>query len=459
MPYQRNPHFTGRDELLDQLYITISETNRKKYNHRVALFGLGGVGKTQVAIEYAYRNEPLYSGIYWISAVDENALLSGFLEIAKQTKCVPNSTKLKPKEVAERVLSWLRRQPTWLLIYDNLDDIKVIKNYLVDMASEGHTLITTRNPNAISIPAEGLEVSVLDVQGAIDLLCTRSEIVVVDVVKDEATQIVTELGCLPLAIEQAAAYVREASKDMFTFLQTYRVNRKAFHERVPHGNWDYTLSVATTWLLAFDVIAKMNAGAAKLLQLFAFLNPDLILIEFLQAGLDGLDDQLQEVVRPPVVFQDALFLLEQFSLIRRGKSGITMHRLVQIVVKDNMTEAETYDRWNAAIGLCHAAFPESSAETLILCRRYQEQVMMPLASRNFNNSSRFLELLVRVGRFLRWQIQRSGTSLAQCCSRIFRITRRGTSRYNVFYPLSPIFLCSSGKVEGRGQTRQAEPKQ
>lgn len=400
MPYQRNPHITGRDELLDQLYVRVSERKPKQYNHRVALYGLGGVGKTQVAIEYAYRNESIYSGIYWISAVDEAALLSGFLEIATETKCVPSVENLKLTEVAKRVLRWLRKRPSWLMIYDNLDDITVVKNYLPDMTSEGHTLITTRNPNAISIPAEGLEVDVLDVQGAMELLCIRSEIVALDAVKAEAIKIVTELGFLPLAIEQAAAYIREASKDIFTFFETYRANRTQIHQRIPHGNWDYSSSVATTWLLAFSVIAKKNIGAAKLLRLFAFLNPDLILIDFLQAGLDGLDHELQKVVRSPLVFQAALFLLEQFSLIRRWKDGITIHRLVQTVIKDNMTEAEKQEQWDSAIGLCYTAFPNPATENRMTCRRYQEQVMVPLASQNWENSSRFGEILIRVGQFL-----------------------------------------------------------
>lgn len=400
MPHQRNPHFTGRDELLDELYVRLCETKPKQYSHRIALYGLGGVGKTQTAIEYAYRNEKLYDGIYWVSAVDEAALLSGFQEIADLTKCVTGAKDLKPTDVAKRVLLWLHQQENWLMIFDNLDDVAILKDYLPDMISGGHTLITTRNPKALSIPAEGLEVRLLDQHSASELLCMRSGVVIDPIAEAEAVKIVTELGFLPLAIEQAAAYIREASNDIFTFLQMYKLHRKELHKRMPSGNWDYESSVATTWQLAFGVIENENPHAAKLLQLFAFLNPDLILIEFLQAGVEGLFDDLRELVLCQLDFQEALFVLERFSLIKRTHDGIIIHRLVQTVIKDNLTESDICCLWNATIGLCHAAFPEPNLESHVRCRRLQDQVSTLLYAPATENSIQLGEILDRVGLFL-----------------------------------------------------------
>ena len=101
---QRNPQFTGRDELLTQLSSTLRETKQKRFNHRIAIYGIGGVGKTQVAIEYVYRYETQYDGIYWISASDQAELLSGFQEIGLMTGCVSAVTDRKPIEVAKEVL-------------------------------------------------------------------------------------------------------------------------------------------------------------------------------------------------------------------------------------------------------------------------------------------------------------------------------------------------------------------
>src|SRR5271170_5194469 len=104
MPYEKNPHFTGRDELLSLLGEKLQDTTEKKYNHRVAIYGMGGVGKTQLAIEYVYKNEAKYHSIFWISSADQATLLSGFQEIARVTECVPNLNDLKPTDVARAVL-------------------------------------------------------------------------------------------------------------------------------------------------------------------------------------------------------------------------------------------------------------------------------------------------------------------------------------------------------------------
>ena len=180
VPYQRNPHITGRDELLTQVSEKLRETKQKKFNHRIAIYGIGGIGKTQVAIEYVYQYETQYDGIYWINASDQAALLSGFQEIGSMTGCVSTATDLEPIEVAKGVLSWLRREQNWLVVIDNLDDITVVAGFLPQTGPHQHTLITTRNPNSSGIPAEGLEVPLLDSADSVDLLCTLSNIAIIE---------------------------------------------------------------------------------------------------------------------------------------------------------------------------------------------------------------------------------------------------------------------------------------
>src|ERR1700737_1041054 len=175
MPYLQNRRFTGREDLLLQLREKLCEENQMEYNHRVAIYGLGGVGKTQIAIEYVYRHKEQYSDIYWIGASDQTGLLSGFQDIERTTHCLQNSGNLKPTEVAQRVCSWLRQHHNWLLIIDNLDDISVADSYLSQILDSGHTLITTRNPNAPDIAAKGLEIPLLGASEAVDLLCIGSK--------------------------------------------------------------------------------------------------------------------------------------------------------------------------------------------------------------------------------------------------------------------------------------------
>jgi len=217
---------------------------------------MGGVGKTQVAIEYVYQHENDYNHIYWISASDQAALLSGFQEIGEKTGCLSSETEsLKPIEVAKIVLSWLRLQENWLLIIDNLDDVSVTNGYLPTMDQGGHTLITTRNPNAESIPAEGSQIPLLCKDNAIALLRIRSEISEANEssFSSVAADIVDELGILPLAIDHAAAFIRDSlNSDINEFLSIFRKRRKEVLARDFTSNRTYPNSVAVTFLLSFE---------------------------------------------------------------------------------------------------------------------------------------------------------------------------------------------------------------
>jgi tetratricopeptide (TPR) repeat protein len=381
---QKNPHFTGRKNLLKLLHDKLFDETQDRYTHRIALYGLGGVGKTQVAVEYVVTHEDYYTGIYWITAVDQAELFSGFQKIAAKTGCV--ATSMDPPDIARVVLEWLEEQDRWLLVLDNMDDISIAGDYLPRLrAGGGHLLITTRDPNATGIPAEGLEVSVLEVKDAKELLLLRSnlcddDIVLSQEINNEAIRIVTTLGFLALAIEQAAAYIREQLKDIFKFMAVYLSRRKALHSRRTWGNWEYRWEVATTWLLSFEEIEKRSSDAAKLLRLFAFLNPDGILVEFLEAGKDGVPEIVGALIGDSFLLNNALGELERFSLIRRPADGnvVTIHRLVQSVIKGEMASNDMVEYQGMVLGLFDSAFPKSTEETRQLCRRYQGQVVGPL---------------------------------------------------------------------------------
>jgi tetratricopeptide (TPR) repeat protein len=405
VPYQRNEHFTGRKELLDTFFGKLNEIIPRSHNHRLALYGLGGVGKTQLALQYAYTYKANYDAIYWISAVNQASLLSGLREVGKRTGCLLNV------DSAEKgVVSWLNQQDRWLLILDNLDDATVVDGFLPDTSPNQHTLITTRNPNTDEIPAEGLEISVLQLQDAIDLLYLRSKVPRISQIPNgeaEATKIVQELGLLPLAVEQAAAYIREVSKDIFKFLPSYQKNRQRYHRRIPRGNWKYQNSIATTWRLSFERVEQNNIAAAQLLRLLSFLNPDGILTEFLETGKEGLSTDLLDTIADSDKFDEALSELERWSIIRRepdeaGGQRITIHRLVQAVIKDEMTEADFLLFTGEVLSLCDRSFPQYGLKKELrpLCRKYQTQVIIPLSEIPVTKSTTQLRLLKRISWFL-----------------------------------------------------------
>ena len=198
----------------------------KQYDHRVALFGMGGVGKTQIAIEYVLTHTDMYMAVFWISAVSQADLFSGFQNIAREIGC-PN---IDLEQVTNQVLRWFKQQTGWLLVLDNLDDITIVDPYLPDISCSGHVLITMRDPNATGIPAQGLKVEVFAEEEATELLLHRADLAdnPSERVQTEAARIVTELGFLALAVEQAAAYIRVQLKDIFKFLGVYKEHRKLF---------------------------------------------------------------------------------------------------------------------------------------------------------------------------------------------------------------------------------------
>lgn len=273
---QRNPHFTGRESLLTNIRAKICDQSPKEFNHRLALYGMGGVGKTQIAIQYVTQFENEYESIAWITASSQEELWAGLEGIALQTGSV-NPTSLQPSEIANRVVSWLYEKDNWLLVLDNVDDIKVIDGYLPRLRpGGGHVLITTRNPNSINIPAEGLEIGVHEPDEAKQLLLQRAHLTQLAIsnqkIDPEAAEIVKSLGFLALAIDQAASYIREGLKDIFKFRPIYAKKRRYIHDRKSPGNSYYKDTVATTWVLSVNAVRSRNPRAIELLDLFAFMD-------------------------------------------------------------------------------------------------------------------------------------------------------------------------------------------
>jgi tetratricopeptide (TPR) repeat protein len=404
VPYQQNFRFTGRKAFMETLKERLFVQVQKQYNHRVALYGMGGVGKTQIALEYVYSHEASYERIYWISAVDQASLLSGYRQIAEEVGIVVAETS-NLIDTAKSVILWLRREQNWLVVIDNLDDITIADGFLPENGPQKHTLITTRNPDSEGIPAEGLEVPLFDHEDAVALLSIGSRIDTPpnSTEKEQADTIVKELQCLPLAVEHAAAYVRVVTGDFAGYRQEYDKNRSGVNLWLPPGNKQYPYSVATTFSMSFAVAQKNNLHAAHLLRLLSFLNPDGILIEFLVAGVDALGCDLQRVVSVPGELAKALLELEKFSLIRwdRRKKLISLHRLVQTVIRDGLFGDEATLILTTIVHLCDQSFPtELTKETRTRCRLYQDQVLEPLLRTDTILTENAADIKRRVGNFL-----------------------------------------------------------
>jgi NB-ARC domain/Tetratricopeptide repeat len=387
VPYQENAIFVGRVELLTRLFEMLRDSKEFEYNHRVALYGLGGVGKTQTALKYVYSKRDCYHSIFWVSAVDQATLVTEFQKILTITQPdvpFPDSSD----QLARLVITWLEKHPSWLIVFDNLDDINVIDGFLPVNSNQKHTLITTRNPSAENIPAQGLEIEIMSPADAIDFFLLRAAFPRdSERHRSEAAKIIEELGYLPLAIEQAAAYTRESKREIEDYLPLYqksRDSRRHHYKWVPHGPRPYQYSVATTWNISIFVIQEdqeYGEVAQSLLRLFAFLNPDGILLEFLQRGVDAFPDNLKSLIVNDVRFEEALQLLQRFSLIKIlvNPRTVTMHRMVQEVIQHGLDDDELSTVWDIIGKFFLLAYPlVSDRQSRIDCRKYQNQILPSL---------------------------------------------------------------------------------
>jgi hypothetical protein len=140
--YQRNPYFTGREDVISQLHRALHAENRVALSHPQGISGLGGIGKTQTALEYAYRYRSDYNAVFWVRADSAPSIVSSLVELAHVLQ-LPERNEKDQELIVQAVLRWLRLYPDWLLIYDSIDDLSIVEPFL-PKAGLGHLLFTTR---------------------------------------------------------------------------------------------------------------------------------------------------------------------------------------------------------------------------------------------------------------------------------------------------------------------------
>ena len=262
VPYPRNPNFTGREAILTQLETALASGTPAALSQAIA--GLGGVGKTQTAVEYAYRHRDQYRAVLWVRADTETSLVSGYRELA-EVLGLPEKDAQDSNEVAAAVRRWLGREPGYLLILDNADDPALVKPYLPP-DPRGHVLLTSRahNFDVLSI-RKPIELPVLTPDEALEFLLKRTgrEGPLDPAEQDAARTLARELGYLPLALEQAAAYMVEHEEAFSIYLAAYRAERLKLLDEMGPVVGEYPETVRTTWKRSFDAVAKASPAATR----------------------------------------------------------------------------------------------------------------------------------------------------------------------------------------------------
>ncbi len=364
LPYPRNPFFLGREEVLARLRRQFQAGQAKVFSQPQAICGLGGVGKTQVALEYAYRHAQDYQAIFWTRADSRDTLMAGLLEIASVLR-LPERDERDQGVAIAAVKSWLSQNTGWLLILDNADDLPMLPEFL-PVPLSGHLLLTTRTqaPGAL---ATRVELETLYLDDAALLLLRRAGLLALDASLAQtepadwqaAVQLAQELGCLPLALDQAGAYLEETRCGLQQYLELYSSQRARLLRHRGGVAPDHPDSVATTWLLSFAMIEQRSALAGDLLRLCSVLHPDAIPETLFLRAATHLGPVLATIQADPLAFNQALAVIQNYSLLRRNgrEQTLAIHRLVLAVLADAMSEEER-DLWTRrAIAALDLLFP------------------------------------------------------------------------------------------------------
>lgn len=390
----RIPYFCGRAKELDLLGIPLK--NKGPPCVISAICGLGGTGKTSLAIEHVWKNKEIYkSGVFWMSGESVNQFQNTLSEMARQVGTFDDDFKT----TLSKTLHWLQtRQHCWCVVIDNLDEYDLQDS--VDMmkflcghwkrSAAGHIIITTRRDVKqlqCDIPEVSsdncIELANLTEQESVLFLATKTQITTnsdnIMLMQDLAAQ----LGYLPLALDQAAAYIKNGGIQLSTYLGEYKKQKlkilKRFKAYYPAQDTSKDrIAVHTTWQLNFDYVQRLSddygigKAASLVMEVSAFLSPDDIPLEIINEGLPQIKhEDLHDCLSSPLGITDIVSVLTKFSLFQRfTDTSLSVHRLVQEVIRSKTSKDDTKRVLKCASRMLHHAFSNTNSPESI-CKSFQ----------------------------------------------------------------------------------------
>ena len=354
----QNKWFTGRQMEIESLERCLALETSDHSFRMAAICGLGGCGKTTLAAQFAWEHKPEYEGgVFWLSMEDEKKFDSCVNDLALRLGLMADSSDY----TLSKILSFISHQKKrWLMVLDNVDQRQLSDNmqkFLLGRwkrESNGHMIITTRRERKEICqwmdlePHCCVEVFSFSTQEAKKFLLTRAGGNNAAGQENELDELVVELGCLPLALEQAGAHIRSLQCPLGKYLEQYKRERlQLLIEHHANPSWEYEsrsrLSVHTTWLLNFEYVKTSKYGeiATRFVHAAAFFDPDEIYEGLINAELlsrDVLDGKEREL---PLTNSLIVEVLTKFSLFQRKCVGfIRIHRVVQEVIRGTMKSEE-----------------------------------------------------------------------------------------------------------------------
>jgi hypothetical protein len=344
----RNPYFTGRESLLNELEAHLQAQNRASVLPET-LHGLGGVGKTQVALEYAYRHSDDYQLIWWITAEESHAVRSSLSALAGRLG-LPAGPSMDL--TVRTVLDALATSPMqWLLVYDNAGDVADIEHLIP--AAGGHIIVTSRNPEW-AVGGRAIEVDVFDRAESKEMLRKRRP----EMTDGDADRLAERLGDLPLALEQAVSWLISTLTSVEDYIVDFdRQSRALLSRGRPR---QYPTTVLTFVALALSRLRETAPVSAMLLELMAFFGPDPIPAAVFWAGRGAqVTEPLRSALGERIEVGQAVRDLAKFGLAKVDNPGqrIQVHRLVQLILREELVEERLESARQNSRALLAAANP------------------------------------------------------------------------------------------------------
>jgi len=409
VPYHRNPMFTGREEILVELHHMLVPGRTTAVTQSQAISGLGGIGKTQTALEYAYRYRHSYSSVFWLQADSREIISLAYVQLAQELG-LSERNETDQIHIIGAVKRWLKSKTHWLLILDNVQDLSMIKEFLPP-GHQGYVLLTTRIQ--VTEPfAYARELGIMTEQEGTLFLLRRTKVLDLETSLNQATveqyvaaaRIWEVMNGLPLALDQAGAYILETGCSFSRYLDLYHQRYDELLKRRGKPIFDHPESAYNTILLSFERVEEASPIAANLMKLCTFLYPDVIPGEVISEGFLDLDPNLNLIATDSLALDEAVGVLRRFSLIHRNVNSqvFSIHRLIQVILKDQLNGDEQRQWAVRAVKAINSVFPNVSFETLLRCETYipQAQACATLIEQWSMTFVEAVHLLRRTGHYL-----------------------------------------------------------